>query len=166
MSPNLCVNRVKHPEINSSRLWGEVDHNETVSEPDPRKNRKGGSCKRGGVEVYTVECLGIVLFAEPCKPCWVFCWTRHTYRRSTFPAWCLQLSKTKQNAKTILVRLTFPINTHQDVNQRPIGSAPAYRAQCTLPPHPIYQTLLRRSGSDTTMGHGLCIISTCKNMKT
>ena len=21
-----------------------------------------------------------------------------------------------------------------------IGSAPAYRAQCTLPPHPIYQT--------------------------
>ena len=27
-----------------------------VSEPDPRKNRKGESAKRGGVEVYTAEC--------------------------------------------------------------------------------------------------------------
>ena len=31
---------------------------------------------------------------------------------------------------------------HQNANQQPIGSAPAYQAQCTLPPCPIYQTLL------------------------
>ena len=54
----------------------------------------------------------------------------------------LQLSKTKQNTKTALVWLAFLINAHQNTNQNPIGSAPAYRAQCTLPPQPIYQTLL------------------------
>ena len=43
-----------------------------------------------------------------------------------------ELSKTKQNAKTVLVRLA-----HQNANQKPIRSAPAYRAQCTLPPQPI-----------------------------
>ena len=42
----------------------------------------------------------------------------------------------------VLVRLLFPLNTHQNANQKPIGSAPAYWAQCTLPPDPIYQTLL------------------------
>ena len=57
-------------------------------------------------------------------------------------AWCLQLSKTRQNVKTVLVRLVFPINAHQNVNQKPIGSMPAYQAQCTLPPQPIYLTLL------------------------
>ena len=46
------------------------------------------------------------------------------------------------NAKTALVRLAFLINAHQNANQNPIGSAPAYRAQCTVPPQPIYQTLL------------------------
>ena len=48
----------------------------------------------------------------------------------------------KQNAKTVLVWLAFPINAHQNANQKPIGSAPACRVQCTLSPHPIYQTLL------------------------
>ena len=64
-----------------------------------------------------------------------------------------QHSKTKQNAKTALVQLVFLINAQQNANQKPIRSAPAYRAQCTLPPQPIYQTLLsifRESGSETT----------------
>ena len=82
-----------------------------------------------------------------CKVCRVFCWTRHPYKHSTgiFPAWrlhSLQLSKTKQNEKTALVRLAFPITAHQNAIQKPIESAPAYLAQCTLPPQPIYQTLL------------------------
>ena len=47
----------------------------------------------------------------------------------------------KQNEKTALVWLAFPINAHQNAIQKPIGSASAYRAQCTLPPQPIYQTL-------------------------
>ena len=51
----------------------------------------------------------------------------------------------KQNAKTVLVQLATPINAHQNANKKPIGSAigsaPAYQAQCTLPPYPIYQTL-------------------------
>jgi len=38
--------------------------------------------------------LGILLIAQPCKVCRVFCWNRHSYRR-IFPAWCLQLLKTK-----------------------------------------------------------------------
>ena len=33
------------------------------------KNWKGGSGKWGGMEVYTEECLGILLLAEPCKAC-------------------------------------------------------------------------------------------------
>ena len=44
--------------------------------------------------------------------------------------------------KTVLVRLVFPINAHQNANQKPIGSAPSYRVQCTLPPQPMCQTLL------------------------
>ena len=63
-------------------------------------------------------------------------------QHSIFSAWCLQLSKMKHNGKTVLVQLAVPINTNQNANQKPIGSAPAYWAQCTLPPQPIYQTLL------------------------
>ena len=48
----------------------------------------------------------------------------------------------KQNTKTVLVRLAIPIDAHQNANQKPIGSVPAYQAQCTLLPQPIYQTLL------------------------
>ena len=44
--------------------------------------------------------------------------------------------------KTVLMQLAFTINAHQNANQKPIGSAPAYKAQCTLTPQPIYQTLL------------------------
>ena len=54
---------------------------------------------------------------------------------------CLQLSKTKQNAKTVVVRLLSPINAHQNANQKSIGGAPAYQAVYTLP-QSIYQTLL------------------------
>ena len=50
----------------------------------------------------------------------------------------------KQNAKTVLVRLAIPVNAHQNANQKPIRSAPVYWAQCTLPPHPIYQTFVFR----------------------
>ena len=45
------------------------------------------------------------------------------------------------------------ICTSKSYNQKPIGSVTAYQAQCTLPPHPIYQTLLfdfRGSGSKIT----------------
>ena len=38
--------------------------------------------------------------------------------------------------------VAFPINARQNANQKPIGSASAYLVQCTLPPQPIYQTLL------------------------
>ena len=106
-----------------------------VSEPDPRKiGRRVWHISWGG----SVHCgmLGILLIAELCKACRVFCWTRHTYKRSIFPALCSQHYKTKQNTKTVLVRLAFPINAHQNANQKPIGSAPSYRAQCTLPPQP------------------------------
>ena len=48
----------------------------------------------------------------------------------------------KQKAKKALVRLAFVTNKHQNANEKPIGSVPAYRVQCTLPPQPIYQTLL------------------------
>ena len=70
----------------------------------------------------------------------------------------------KQNAKTVLVQLAIPINAHQNANKKPIGSAPAYRVQCTLPPYPIYQTLapfrffegliprLIRSGQESLLG--------------
>ena len=59
-------------------------------------------------------------------------------RRSVpiFPALVFTAFK---NMKTALPRLAFPINTHQNANQNPIESAPAYRVQCT---QPIYQTLL------------------------
>ena len=90
----------------------------------------------------------------PCKACRVFCRTRHTYKHSIFPAWCLQLSKTKQNANTVLVRLAFPITAHQNANQKPMGSAPAYQVRYTLPPQTIYQTLLsifQGSGSETRL---------------
>ena len=48
----------------------------------------------------------------------------------------------KQPTCFFSVRLAFPINAHQNANQKPIGSAPSYRAQCTLPPQPMCQTLL------------------------
>ena len=35
------------------------------------------------------------------------------------------------------MRLRFAIDTHQNVNQKPIGSAPAYQVQCTLPYHTL-----------------------------
>ena len=37
--------------------------------------------------------------------------------------------------------LAFPINTHQNANEKPITSVPAYQAQYILPSQPIYQTL-------------------------
>ena len=92
---------------------------------------------RGGSVHYGM--LGILLLAEPVEFS-----ARHKHKCSILPTWCLQLSKTKQNAKTVLVRLAIPRNAHQNANQKPIGSVPVYRAQCTLPPHPIYQTLLFR----------------------
>ena len=52
------------------------------------------------------------------------------------------VSKMKQNAKTVFAQLAFQINAHQNADQKPIGSVPAYWAQCTLSPQPIYQTLL------------------------
>ena len=66
-----------------------------------------------------------------------------------FTAWCLELFKMKQNAKTVLVWLAFLINAHQNANQKPIGSVRAYWTQCALPPQPIYHTLLFNFWSET-----------------
>ena len=52
-------------------------------------------------------------FTNCCIACRAFCGTRHTHKHSVFPAWCLQLSKVKQNAKMVLVQLAFPIIAHQ-----------------------------------------------------
>ena len=56
-------------------------------------------------------------------------------------------------ARTALVWLAFPMNTHQNANQKPLTSVPPYQAQCTLPPQLIYQTLHspfpRGSGNET-----------------
>ena len=92
----------------------------------------------------SVHCrmLGILLIVEPSVASRAFWRTRHVQKRSNLTHLVLQLSKMKQNAKTALVWLAFLINTHQNANQKPIGSTPTYRAQCTLPPQPIYQTLL------------------------
>ena len=52
------------------------------------------------------------------------------------------------------MQLAFLISAHQNANQKPIRSVPSYRAQCILPPQPIYQTLVfdfQRSGSKTTL---------------
>ena len=105
----------------------------------PSKNRKGGSGKRGSVHCGM---LGILLIVEPSVASRAFWRTRRPQKRSNLTRLVLQRSKTKQNAKTCLVWLAFLINAHQNANQKPIGSAPAYRAQCTLPPQPIYQTRL------------------------
>ena len=113
-----------------------------LSEPDPWKIGIVGLINGAG---WSVHCWMLGNFIN-CKVCRVFCWTRHPYKRSTgiFPTWHLhsvQLSKTKENEKMALVRLVFPINAHQNAIEKPIRSPPAYRAQCTLPPQPIYQTL-------------------------
>ena len=47
-----------------------------------------------------------------------------------------------QNVKIVLVQLVYLINAHQNDIQKPIGSVPTYHVQYTLPPQPIYQTLL------------------------
>ena len=51
------------------------------------------------------------------------------------------LKWSKTGRRLILVWLPFSISTHQN-DLKPIGSVPAYRPQCTLAAHPIYQTLL------------------------
>ena len=105
-----------------------------VSEPDPRRIKKEGlvdkvgwKCTLRNVRNFIKELpQQVKQSAEPdtCTSILIF------------RTWCLQLSKMKQNLKMA------PINSHQNANQKPIRSAPAYRAQCTLPPQPIYQTLL------------------------
>ena len=76
------------------------------------------------------------------------CWTfRSQFELSAkpvliFPTWCLQFSETKQNMKMACVVFAFLIKALQNADQKPIGSGPAYRVQCTLPPQPIYQALL------------------------
>ena len=60
--------------------------------------------------------------------------------RTSVLSFPLDVYKTKQNVKMVLVRLAFPINTYQNANQNAIRSVPGYQAQCTctLPPDPIY----------------------------
>ena len=83
-----------------------------------------------------------LLIVEPSVASRAFWRTRHMQKHSNLIRLVLQHSKTNQNAKTALVRLAFLINAHQNANQKPIGSVPAYRVQCILPPQPICQTLL------------------------
>ena len=84
--------------------------------------------------------LGILLIVELTIASRAFWRIRHSQKRSNLTLLVLQLSKTKQNVKTALVWLAFRINAHQNANQKPIGTVPAYRAQCTLPPQPIWFT--------------------------
>ena len=42
-----------------------------------------------GGSIQHCRMLGILLIAAPCKACRVFHQTRHTYKHSIFPAWCL-----------------------------------------------------------------------------
>ena len=44
----------------------------------------------------------------------------------------------KQNEKTAFMLLEFPINAHQNANQKPIGGAPEYQVQYTVQPQPIH----------------------------
>ena len=73
------------------------------------------------------------------------------YQHSIFPACRLQLSKTKQNAKTVPVRLAFPINAHQNANQKPIGSVTgavytSTPANLPDPPFRFFEGLVPRLG--------------------
>ena len=102
--------------------------------------------------------LEILLIVEPSVASRGFWRTRHLQKCSNSTRLVLQLSKMKQNPKTALVWLAFLMNANQNANQKPIGSAPAYRAQYTLPTQPIYQTLLfdfRGSGSEITVEVGM-----------
>ena len=129
------------PQVTSHQRTSDQAQSRLVSEPDPRKIEKEGLAHRLGWKC-TLRNVRNLVIAELCKACRVFCRTRHTYKRSLFPAWCSQHYKTTQNAKTVLVRLAFPINAQKNANQKPIGSAPSYRVQCTFPPQPMCQTLL------------------------
>ena len=93
-----------------------------------------------------------------------------SYKGSIFPAWCLYLSKTKQNANMVLMRLAFPINPHQNANQKPIEVHLHAGRSVHFHPIPIYQTLFsifQGSGSKTMQAHGfmgLCMVSCCLTM--
>ena len=97
---------------------------------------------RGG----SVHCR-MLLIEEHWKAYRVFCWARHTYKRSIFPAWCSHLSKTKQNAKTALVQLAFPINAHQNAKCACILGA-VYTSIPSYLPDPPFR-FCRGSGSKT-----------------
>ena len=149
----LTLHIALHPQPNSCPFSAfHVVPPRLVSEPDPQRIGKEGLVNGVGWKC-TLQNVRNFINCQTCKACRVFCWTRYPYKCSIFPAWRLQPSEKKQKAKMVLVRLAFPINAHQNANQKPIGSAPAHRAQCTLPSQPIYQTLLsifRGSGSETT----------------
>ena len=100
----------------------------------PEKRKGGSASVHWGM-------LGILIIAGHSVASRAFCWTRHSQKhsnlfRSMFHSF-IQQSKTQKRHS-----LAFPINTHQNANQKPIRSAPAYQVQCTLPSQPIYQTLL------------------------
>ena len=104
-----------------------------VSEPDPWKIEKEGLVNEVGWKC-TLRNVRRLLIVEPSVASWAFWRTRHVQKCSNLTRLVLQHSKTNQNAKTALVQLAFLINAHQNANQKPIGSAPAYRAQCTSTP--------------------------------
>ena len=103
----------------------------------PLKNRKGESGKQGGVEVYTVECSEFYYLLNLAKPVEFFAEPDTRTSVLSFPLSVYSFLKRSKKTKMVLVRLAHPINAHHNVNQKPIGSAPAYWVQCTLPPHPF-----------------------------
>ena len=131
-------------------------HKGLVSERDPRKIGKEGLVNGAGWKCTLWNVRNFIT----CWACRVFCWTRHKYKRSILPTWCLQLSKTKQNAKTVLVQLAIPINAHQNANQA--------NQKCTCIPGAVYTSapshlsdlrfsIFWGSGSDTNEGWELKI---------
>ena len=59
-----------------------------------------------------VNCRLLLIITEPSIASRAFCWTKSSQKH---PTWCSQLSKTKQNMKTVLTQLAIPINTHQNL---------------------------------------------------
>ena len=105
-------------------------------------------------------------FTNCCIACRAFCGTRHTHKHSVFPAWCLQLSKVKQNAKMVLVQLAFPIIAHQICKSQ---SEVRLHTGCSVHFHTIPFTrpsysIFRGSGSETTPSQCCCSSVTCTSL--
>ena len=108
--------------------WSPVHHTCCiVSELDPRNIGKLGLVN--GI-VWKCTLRNVILIAESCKACRVLCWTRPRTNVLSFSLGVYSFL-TKQNVKT--VSCGYISISHQNVNQKSIGSALVHQAQCTLP---------------------------------